>query len=127
MVQLASPVGRRLELEIDDRPEVGAEHAARLDRFRRNARCFDRAARDIELRYPGKYVCVAGGELFTGDSLANVLAAARQQHPGDDAPFVHYVSKERTAFLGGAWLRLRSQPESKDARLTDGGEAPDAN
>lgn len=126
MAQIASATGRRLELEIDDRPDVVAEHAARLDRFRQNARCFDRSAHQIELRHAGKYVCVAGGELFAGDSLANVLAVARQQHPGDDAPFVHFVPKERATFLGGVWLRFRSRPDAENHGLSDGGEAPDA-
>lgn len=123
MVQLTSSAVRRpLKMEVDSCPETVAAHRAHLDRFRQNARIFDDAAREIESRHPGKYICIAGQELFANDTLADALAAARQRHPNDDAPFVHYVPEQRTSFLGGAVIRLKAQT----GKIADRGRSEEA-
>ena len=49
----------------------------------------------IVYSHRGKYVCVAGQELFVGERMAEVLALARVAHPDDDAPFVNFVPEKR--------------------------------
>lgn len=43
----------------------------------------------------GKYICIAGQELFVGDSAREVIAIAQSAHPDDDGFLLHYVPKER--------------------------------
>jgi hypothetical protein len=42
----------------------------------------------------GRYVAAAGGELFVGDSRAEVERLARAKHP-DEMPHIRYIPREK--------------------------------
>jgi hypothetical protein len=67
---------------------------ARLARFDKNWDWLEANASEV-YRHRGKNICVAGQQLFVGDSAEQVIAQARAAHPEDDAPFFQYVPKER--------------------------------
>lgn len=45
----------------------------------------------------GKYICIAGQELFVGDDIRQLLAQAHAAHPEDDAPLTQFIPKTRAA------------------------------
>lgn len=84
---------------IIEAPSTPAERAAALDereRYLRNARWFAARADEIGRTHVGRFVCVAGEELFLGDVPEQVLAEARTKHPHESgAVFYKYVSRHR--------------------------------
>jgi hypothetical protein len=81
--------------EVTDRAEL-ARAQAQDERFKRNWAWFEAHAPEIYTAYRGKCICVAGGELFTADRPAEVLALAAAAHPEDDGRFTRYVPREKT-------------------------------
>lgn len=53
-------------------------------------------AEQIRATCRGKCVCIAGKELFVGDTPEQALVAARAGHPEDDGIVLHYVPKTKT-------------------------------
>lgn len=82
--------------EISDREEV-ARAQAQQERFDRNAAWLQAHAAEIYSRHRGRCICVAGQELFVGDTPEEVLALAKAAHPEDDGRFLHYIPKEKAA------------------------------
>ena len=82
--------------EITDPAEV-ASAAARRAKFDRNLHWFESRAQEIGRSHPGKCICIAGDELFVGDTAHQALALARTAHPEDDGYFLHYIHKEKAA------------------------------
>jgi hypothetical protein len=73
-----------------------AKARAQLERFDRNYAWLEAHAAEI-FSHRGRYICVAGQQLFVGDDILEVLARAKAAHPEDDGPFFQYVPKERAA------------------------------
>ena len=44
--------------------------------------------------YRGRFVAASGGELFVGDSRAEVERLAREKHP-DEMPHIRYILREK--------------------------------
>lgn len=73
-----------------------------LERSRRARAKFDRNidwlklhADEIHSKHRGTCVCIAGQELFTGDSPEEAIAKAQAAHPDDDGMFTKYIPRER--------------------------------
>lgn len=85
--------------EVTDPVEIARAEALRA-RFDRNIRWFKTHA---EQAYApanrGRYVCVAGEELFVADSYEEALALAGAKHPDDDAPFCRYIPPENVVYV----------------------------
>ncbi len=79
--------------EISDAVTV-AEAAAREERFLRNLAWLEAHASEV-YSHRGKIVCIAGQELFVGDTAQEVVARAKAAHPDDDGRFTRIVPKER--------------------------------
>jgi hypothetical protein len=47
----------------------------------------------------GRYICIAGEELFVADSAPEAERLGRAKHPDDDGSFVLYVRKERRPII----------------------------
>ena len=45
----------------------------------------------------GKIICIAGQEMFVGDTVEDVLARAKAAHPNDGGMFTQIIPKERGA------------------------------
>jgi hypothetical protein len=75
------------------------EAAAALEereRHLRNVRWFSQHSAEIGRCHIGKFVCVAGEELFVGDEPEEVFARAMYKHPADrEAVFSKYISHHR--------------------------------
>jgi len=78
-------------------PEELAKARAQRERFDRNAAWLQAHAAEVYTRHCGKCICVAGEELFVGDTPEEVLAQAKAAHPEDDGSFLHYIPREKVA------------------------------
>jgi hypothetical protein len=82
-------------MEIVTDPVELAKARARHERFRRNLAWYQAHTKEIFGNCRGKYICIAGEQLFVGESAQAVLAQARAAHPEDDGFFLHYIQKEK--------------------------------
>ena len=77
------------------------EQLAELNEIRRkseiNIAAFERFAPDIYRNMRDKFVCVAGGQLFSGDTVQEVLAASEAAFPDDNATVFRYIPKHKMA------------------------------
>jgi hypothetical protein len=63
----------------------------------RNAAWLQEHAAEVYPHYRGKFICVAGEELYVADSAQEVLALARTAHPEDDGFFLRYIPRDKVA------------------------------
>jgi hypothetical protein len=82
--------------EVTD-PEELAKARAQRERFDRNAAWLEAHAREIYSQHRGKYICIAGEELFVADTAEEALAQATTAHPEDDGRFIRYIPREKVA------------------------------
>lgn len=63
---------------------------------RRNLLWFSEHAEELRVfqLYRGRYLAASGGELFVGDSRAEVERRAREKHP-DEMPHIRYIPREK--------------------------------
>jgi len=73
----------------------------RRQRFERNWAWLEAHASEV-YSHRGKFVCIAGEELFVADTLRDVVERARAAHPQDDGHFTRFVPKEKGLL---AWPR----------------------
>jgi hypothetical protein len=73
-----------------------AKARAMFEKFDRNYDWLEAHAAEV-FSHRGKYICIAGQQLFVADSVDDVLAQAKAAHPADDGRFTQYVPKERGA------------------------------
>ncbi len=76
-------------------PEEIASFQARQAKFDRNCGWFETHGSEIFAQHRGKYVCVAGQQLFVADSALEALDLARAAHPEDDGRFFKYIPKDK--------------------------------
>ena len=79
---------------IVDAPMTAEELAdfhRRQAQFRENLEWYEAHAGDIGERYAGKFICVAGQEVFAGETSLEARAKARAAHPDDAGAFGEYV------------------------------------
>ncbi len=84
-----------LVMEIVTDPVELAKAKAQREKFDRNFEWFKQRSRDIYEQNRGKYICIAGEELFVGDSALEVDALAKAAYPEDDGRFVEYIPREK--------------------------------
>ena len=80
--------------EVTD-PQQLAEARARRARFDRNEAWLQTHVAEIYRCHRGKYVCIAGEELFVADTPDTADASGKSAHPEDDGRFVRYIPKEK--------------------------------
>jgi hypothetical protein len=68
-----------------------ADFHRRQAQFRKNLEWYEAHAGEIGERYAGKFICVAGQEVFSGDTSQEARAKARAAHPEDGGAFGEYV------------------------------------
>ena len=83
-----------IQMHEETDPVVNEKARERLARFDKNWDWLEAHAAEF-YSHRGKNICVAGQQLFVGDSEEDAIAQARAAHPEDDAPFFQYVPKER--------------------------------
>jgi hypothetical protein len=79
---------------VTDPAELAASRT-RAEKFDRNADWLVAHASEVFTRHRGRFICIAGQELFVADSVAEVLALARAAHPDDDGQYLRYIPREK--------------------------------
>jgi hypothetical protein len=87
--------------EVTDPDELARGQAWRAHADR-NAAWLQARAAEIYPRYRGRFVCIAGEELFAADTPREVLALARAAHPEDDGFFLRYIPRDKVARIYAA-------------------------
>ena len=82
--------------EVVDPRELAAARAQR-ERFDRNSAWLQAHADEVYSRHRGKCICIAGEELFVGNTPEAVLAQATAAHPEDNGRFIRYIPREKLA------------------------------
>ena len=67
--------------EVEVTPEESAQNLARLEEFRKNVDWFSANAATLRAAYNGKFICIAGQEVFAGDDPTEVVRRAKAAHP----------------------------------------------
>ena len=80
--------------EVTDLEELARSRVQR-ERFRRNAAWLQAHASEVYSNNRGKHICIAGEELFVGDTVESALAGARAAHPEDEGFLLRYVPREK--------------------------------
>src|SRR5271154_4075021 len=93
--------------EVTDPAEL-AKTRARNERADRNSAWLQAHVPEIYSKYRGKCICVAGGELFVADTVAEVMALAKAAHPEDDGAILRYILKEKREMIYAASRALAS-------------------
>lgn len=78
-------------MEIVTDPVELAQARAQRERFDRNAAWLQAHAHEVYPKCRGKYMCIAGEELFIGGSPQEARDLGRAAHPGDDGAFVRFI------------------------------------
>ena len=81
--------------EVTD-PEEIAQARAQWERYDRNWAWLEAHAKEV-YTHRGKFICIAGQELFVADTVEEVLAWARAAHPEDNGRFTLYIPETRAA------------------------------
>jgi hypothetical protein len=87
---LLTPYEVEFEEVVD--PTEKARRLARRARFESNWDWLEAHAGEV-YSHRDKFICIAGRELFVGDTLEEVVASARAAHPEEDAAVTRYIPK----------------------------------
>lgn len=87
MIRALNPEPVIIEVpEISD--EERAANIAANEEFKKNVAWWNAHVQEIGEQHAGKFVCVAGQELFVGDDPIEVTARAKAAHPNPGAGFL---------------------------------------
>ncbi len=87
---------RMVEVEDETDPDVVTRALARNDRFERNWAWLEAHATEV-YGHRGKFICIAGEQLYVADSVEEAYRKAIAAHPDDDGAFTRYIPVERLA------------------------------
>ena len=88
----------RIVLEfIPETPEEAAASREQCQQFDRNRKWLQEHILEIGKMHRGKTICVAGEELFVGDTAGEAITQAKNAHPEDRGYFTRFIRKERYA------------------------------
>ena len=82
--------------KIRDAAELAAAKKQR-EQFDRNSAWLQRHISEIYASHRGKFVCVAGEEIFVADAATEATELALAAHPEDGGRFTRYIPKEKVA------------------------------
>jgi hypothetical protein len=92
MIAVRSP---QLVMTEVTEPEENARIKAQRERFRKNSDWFQGHVPQVYAQHRGRFICVAGQELFVADTAPQVVATARKAHPEDDGLLLRYIPREK--------------------------------
>jgi hypothetical protein len=78
-------------------PEVLARARKQREQFDRNSAWLQQHIPEIYSRHRGKFICIAGAEVFMGDTAKEAVARAAAAHPEDEGMFTRYIPREKVA------------------------------
>lgn len=79
---------------VTDAGEI-ARAANQRAEFDRNSDWLQANVSEIYKQHRGKFICVAGRQVFVADSVADAIAQARQAHPDESGWFTRYIPVEK--------------------------------
>jgi hypothetical protein len=82
--------------EVTD-PDELAKARAQREKFDRNWAWYQQHVMEIGERHRGKCVCIAGEEVFAGDTPEEAIALAKSAHPEDNGRFACIIPREKAA------------------------------
>lgn len=82
--------------KITDAAEL-SEARHQLEQFDRNSAWLQANIANVYSQHRGKCICVAGEELFVGDSPEEAIAQAAAAHPDDRGRFTRYIPHKKMA------------------------------
>jgi hypothetical protein len=82
--------------EVTDPAELARAQRLRAQ-FDLNSAWLQCHVSEIYPRYRGKVICIAGEEVFVGDTTHEAIAKAKAAHPDDEGWFTRYIPKEKVA------------------------------
>lgn len=91
--------------ELTD-PQELASARARREQFDRNVAWLQAHAAEVYPRHRGRFICIAGEELFVANTAREALALGAQAHPEDQGSFVRYIPHERVPRIYGDLRRV---------------------
>jgi hypothetical protein len=94
MTNKAADKTNPMVMEVVTDPVDCAELARHHEQFERNWDWLEAHATNV-YSHRGKYICIAGRELFVGDTVEEVLGAAKAAHPDDEGRFTRYIPLDR--------------------------------
>jgi hypothetical protein len=83
-------------------PEELAAAQVQDERFERNVSWLREHADEVYSHHRGKFICIAGGELFVADTAEEALSRARKVHPEDNGRYLRYIPREKMSRIVGA-------------------------
>lgn len=86
--------------EVTDPQEI-AEAQAQMEQARRNSTWMQAHAHEIYTQHRGKFIVVAGEELFVGDTPEEANALAKAAHPEDKGRLSQYIYPQKMARVYG--------------------------
>ena len=86
-----------VEFGNSESPEEAAASRQQSEQFDRNSAWLQAHILEIGETCRGKVICIAGQELFVGDTTREAVAKATAAHPEDSGWFTQYIPKERVA------------------------------
>jgi hypothetical protein len=86
-----------VEFENSDTPEELAAAQRQHEQFERNSAWLEAHILEVGEKHRGKIICIAGEELFVGDTTQEAVAKAKAAHPEDKGLFTRYIYKEKAA------------------------------
>ena len=81
-------------MEVVTDPVRIAQARVEFAQFKRNNDWLEAHASEV-YSHRGRYICIAGQELFVGDSVEDVLTRAKAAHPEDKGFFLSHIPKDR--------------------------------
>ncbi len=81
--------------EVIDPAEI-ARFRASMAQVERNANWLEAHATEIYRNHRGKFIVVAGEELFVGETAQEALALAKAAHPEDHSSLIRYIYPKKT-------------------------------
>ncbi len=86
-----------IEFENSDNPEEAAAARQQWEQSDRNSAWLHEHLSLVGDNFRGKVICIAGQELFAGDTTREAVAQATAAHPDDKGWFTLYIPKEKEA------------------------------
>ena len=84
-----------IEMEdVFDASELAKAQRQR-EQFDQNSAWLQSHISEIYAKHRDRYICIAGKELFVGDTVQDVITQARTAHPDDEGWFTRYIPKEK--------------------------------
>ena len=86
-----------IEFENSDSPEEVAAARQQREQFDKNSAWLQAHISEIYEKYRGKCICIAGQELFVGETAREAISKATAAHPEDSGWFTRYIPNEKAA------------------------------